>query len=170
MELAALARWVGRGWTHCAPAWILGIGAALLGPACLLASPVGIVSDRCLYEPYMMSIWFLSSYFGAMVGLALLSETGTVLEELDRGYQLCLGALLFFGLGLFHGIAAVISMRTLAPLGGLTWSGALLCSGHWAVLGVFVLRTGCDRCHLCGRPPGRVIEAACARHRLWLVL
>ena len=141
MRHLALSLWVGREWCRSATAWSLGLAAVSLGPLCLLAAPWGIVGADTLNDVYFSSYWYLSSYIGVVVGLALFARAGVVLSELGSGLQLVVAVAALGLLSLSHGLAALAALRILGVVGRPAWWPGLLCVAHWSALGAFVQRT-----------------------------
>lgn len=140
MPLFVLARWIGREWLRCPWAWLLALAALLVGPLCSLASPLGITSDRALNALYLDSIWFLSSYCGALAAFLLLDRAPGLWEELGPLRQASIAWCAIALFGLLHAGLGLGIYRWLHPEGSFDGLGGLLCIAHWASLGAFLQR------------------------------
>lgn len=135
-----MARWLAREWMRSRWTWLLAGLAALLGPLCGLAGPIGITTEGTSTSAYLGAQWFLSAYFGAIAALVLGCRAGDLWDELGAWAQAAVGWGAASLLGLMHAVLAV------APTGGLgaaqAWTslGGLLCVAHWAALTTFVQR------------------------------
>jgi len=153
MEIVSAARWMVREGVRTPLSWILGASLALLGLSLGAASPLGILAGGNLNNSYLGSIWFLSSYCGAIVGLLLLDRAGSVWDELSLARQVWVGGLLLVAVSTIYGCAGILPLRLFGPE-LLPWSGALLCAAHWSAQASFVQRIGSSL-------PGKCIALAC---------
>ena len=140
MPPLVLARWLAREWPRNRWAWLLGSAALLMGPLTWLASPIGITTDGLSSGFYIASIWFLSSYCGALVGLIILCRAGRIWDELTALAQTSLAWLVILALGMIHASLAVAPYCWLAEGASANAWGGLLCISHWAALAAFLQR------------------------------
>ncbi|HTF89164.1 MAG TPA: hypothetical protein VK843_12195 [Planctomycetota bacterium] len=90
----------------------------------------------------MGSLWFLSTYLGAIIGLVLLSRAGALWNELGLGSQVWLGGLVMFTVCIVYGAAAIVPLRLFEASAGLPAASFWLCAGHWAALATCIQRSG----------------------------
>lgn len=138
MQVMALMAWAWREWRRCPPAWLCLLLAAATGPICLLALPDGIVSRWMPSGNQIDSIWYLSSYLGAVSGLLLAARGQALWSEIGRAGKARLAIVGLAGFGLVHGLAALGALRAFGSVDWARGLPALLCVGHWAALGAFV--------------------------------
>ena len=141
MQLAVVARWGVRAWLQSGIAWLLAALALLIGPLSLLSAPWGIVEHQGSNGRYVASIWYVSCYLGAAGGLVLLGRAGGIWNELGRGRQVLVAAVILAALSVGHGLLSLGSLAVLGEQASLPKLQALACAVHWAVIGAFVQRT-----------------------------
>ena len=141
MSLIVVVRWMFREWGRSATALALSLVALVLGPICLLASPLGISSSRESDGSYLGSISYLSSFFGAMTGLHLLSKAGVLWGELGAFPQA------FVSGGVLSIATVVFSALAVVPILGYetgiewSWGTGVFCALHWAAIACLLQRT-----------------------------
>lgn len=142
MRYQALTTWIGREWRRNATTWLLALGAASLGPLFVVTLPWAVVGNGALNESHLDSIWYLSTYFGLLAGLALLARAGTIWAELGAQPQAVFAGLWLLACSVAHGLLALLTLAALVPLEWPSLGALALCAAHWAALGTFVQRSG----------------------------
>ena len=119
---------------------MLALASGLMGPFCSLASPLGITTARLVEGGYLHSLWFLSSYLGALAGLVVCTRTGGLWDELGSWGQAVFASAAIGGLSLLHASLAVSPYLAFHDVGTWSWLCGIVCVGHWAALGCFLQR------------------------------
>src|SRR5690349_15037808 len=140
MDSGVLARWMFREGARSPATWTLLIGVGLLALALGLAGPLGILESGPVNGQYVASIWFLSAYIGALVGLMLLDRVGGLWDEIPERRQLWLGGLLILAASLVFACAGTSPLMALGRE-SLPLVGALLCLAHWSAQASFLQRS-----------------------------
>jgi hypothetical protein len=172
MQFVAVGRWLAMEWARSPLAWAATAILILLGLTAAVMGPLGIISDGSNGVQFSQ-IWFVFTFIGVAVGLALLARTGAIWSELGPTAQAGTAAVVLLFLATFHGLLGLVPVSLVggshALVGLLPESlGALLCAAHWSALAVFAQRVSLP---LSGKPFGqapraRVCRLVVARARL----